>query len=400
MNCLRFSLIFVLCAGVVSVVPFQSAQAGFDWVAPAPSVPDPISDAMATSRVEEVAPVERVEIPVNDVSPVISIPPDVSAPVDIAPVPANEPASIARPSVSSSKRAVYPPVDNLAALPLKGNRAAPTDYVAPSHRTVSESVTVHQQPVAVSQPTVGTVTEQPVKMSVIEPVVSPTDRDPVDLAILSGFGNSIPLSLAIEQIVPSSFTVKYNDQPDPDTVVSWAGERPWNKVLEDMLYAHGYRVMVGQKTVTIFRAGNAPSVTTQNLSTPVAALQKMTSAAPVEGVVVPAPSMADLTSPSIPSGYQAQRVDIFSARAGERARDVLSRWSDQAVVQLYWEAGDNFILNEPVAYNATFARAVEQVLGQFRGLPARPVAELHPNAPAGPVVLNIRAAGEDTLVVR
>lgn len=404
----------------LTLVPVCAAQAGFDWVPPVGGTAS--SSPAPEMQVEPVAPV--MAEPIEPATPLVVT---TSEPQDIAVVPhgpTEEPAatqnstpassypprerqpahSVQKSSEFQKTRAVYPPRGNLAAAPLNGSRnagnvnvpsrQAPTDPVVsttPETEPVAPSVEVVQKPATVPAP----------KQTWAEPLQTARTYD---LPRLDGFGESIPFSVAISQVVPPDFAVTYEDQPDPDTLVSWAGGRPWDRVLEDMLYAHGYRVMVGHKTVSIFKAGRAPSVTTKNLGPGHAAWERPI-AEPVmrpegPGVAVPAPVMNDVAALDEPKGYQAQRVDIFSARAGEPAHEVLERWSKQANVTLYWEADDRFTLPAPVAFNATFARAVEQVLGTFRGEAGRPIAELHPNVGAGPVVLSVKAASDQSLVVK
>lgn len=404
----------------LALVPVVGAQAGFDWVPPVGGT-TVSSEPAPDMKVEPVSPVMREPIEPTVAASMTSAPQDIAvvpeAPTDesvdapAAPAPsypAREKQSRApahQTAEATKTRAVYPPRGNLAAAPLKGNHVAGNVPVPTRQAPADPVVTVKSdaptpRPVEDDTPTLALAPQQK-SMAPLE-----TART-YDLPRLDGFGESIPFSVAIAQIVPSDFTVTYEDQPDPDTLVSWAGGRPWDRVLEDMLYAHGYRVMVGHQTVSIFKAGRAPSVTTKNLAPGHAAWERpivepmMRPEGPgAVGVAVPAPTMNDVTASSEPKGYQAGRVDIFSARAGESARAVLERWATQAQVTLYWDADDRFVLREPVAFNATFARAVEQVLGVFRGQPGRPIAELHPNAPMGPVVLNVRAASDQSLTVK
>lgn len=373
----------LIAAGLVSCSVLMAAApawAGFDFVpssrpeAPA-SLDMPVAERPAPVESEAMAPLAA-----GDVVVVPDVPAD-QAPVVITPEQPNvsEPAPAAAAPITN-KRPVYPPPGNRAAVPLRGS----TDIAATSApvRSVQTVKTADE-----SEPTPPVAQAAPM-------VPTATDTSMPRLAVIEGFGNNIPLSLAMEQIIPADFAVTYQDQPDPDMNVSWSGGRAWNKALEDAIYAHGYRVMVAGKTVTIFKAGRGPG-TSQPTLTPAESAPVATP----EGVVVPAPAMAAPVA-AAPSGYQPQNVAIFSGRAGENARDVLARWADQVGIQLVWEAGDQFVLADATAYNATFARATEQLLGQFRGQPARPIAELHPNAPTGPVVLNVKPASESTLVVR
>lgn len=66
-----------------------------------------------------------------------------------------------------------------------------------------------------------------------------------------GFGNDLPLALALSQVIPPEFAHSFALGVDPGTTVSWQGGKPWNLVLEDMLRPQGLTATVKQNTVTI-----------------------------------------------------------------------------------------------------------------------------------------------------
>ena len=66
-----------------------------------------------------------------------------------------------------------------------------------------------------------------------------------------GFGNAVPLSFAVRQIVPPVVKVRYGAGIDPDAVVSWKGDRPWNQVLAAAIHPLQLRIVTGTDTVLI-----------------------------------------------------------------------------------------------------------------------------------------------------
>ena len=68
-----------------------------------------------------------------------------------------------------------------------------------------------------------------------------------------GFGNAVPLSFAVRQIVPPAVKVRYGPGIDPDAVVSWKGDRPWNQVLAIAVQPLRLRIVTGSDTVLITR---------------------------------------------------------------------------------------------------------------------------------------------------
>jgi len=83
---------------------------------------------------------------------------------------------------------------------------------------------------------------------------------PIDLAptqsgvpIASGFGQHVPLSFAVRQIVPPNLHVIYANGIDSGAMVDWTGGQAWNAVLNRAVAPLGLRVQVSLATVTISR---------------------------------------------------------------------------------------------------------------------------------------------------
>jgi hypothetical protein len=71
--------------------------------------------------------------------------------------------------------------------------------------------------------------------------------------VAHGFGDHVPLSFAVRQIVPAKLHVAYANQVDSAAAVSWEGGQPWNVVLVHAVQPLGYRVWVSATTVHIYR---------------------------------------------------------------------------------------------------------------------------------------------------
>jgi hypothetical protein len=76
---------------------------------------------------------------------------------------------------------------------------------------------------------------------------------PAELA-LSGFGDQVPLSFAVRQIVPPHFQVAYADAVQQDAPVDWKGGEPWRATLADAVRPLGLIVTVSGPKVTIAAA--------------------------------------------------------------------------------------------------------------------------------------------------
>ena len=61
---------------------------------------------------------------------------------------------------------------------------------------------------------------------------------------LSGFGDQVPLTFAVRQIVPANFQVAYADTVKKDAPVNWKGGEPWRATLADAVRPLGLVVTV------------------------------------------------------------------------------------------------------------------------------------------------------------
>jgi hypothetical protein len=368
-----------------------SVQAGFDWVPPAELSSAP-SDNYRNSDVlpfpDDASSVPVLKSAPEDQKGYESHP--VSAPqIEWGPSDQQDAVSAA-PSIKnggSETRAVpgaYPPPLAQPASPLVGTKAVDPAFVASgvSRRTSSPGSPYVRMDQGQK------VAEKTIEYGQIE----------AELSIVQGFGDQIPFSFAMNQIVPADFTVHYLDQPDPDTIVSWAGGRAWNKVLEDMLYAHGFRVRIQDKNVVIFKVGRTdirlPSGLDQT-TPPSTSLNSSMSEAIVPGAVRVAPS-----STPYAERYNSERQNIYAARMSETVKGTLQKWASQSRVTLVYMGDSSLVLPSPLSYNATFTDAVEQLLivcSQVPGYP-RLVAELQTEN--GVPVLVVQPAREPTMVVK
>ena len=66
-----------------------------------------------------------------------------------------------------------------------------------------------------------------------------------------GFGDRIPLSFAVRQIVPPAVKVTYGSGADPNALVDWKGGQAWNRVLLDAVKPLGLRLVTTHMAVEI-----------------------------------------------------------------------------------------------------------------------------------------------------
>lgn len=83
-------------------------------------------------------------------------------------------------------------------------------------------------------------------------------------------------------------------------------------------------------------------------------------------------------------------VRFWQAEKGDSLKNVLATWSDSAGVALYWVAPEDYTLPEAVRLHGNYTDAVTRVLSSYSdATDARPQGRLHPNLPTGPSVLII-----------
>jgi hypothetical protein len=69
--------------------------------------------------------------------------------------------------------------------------------------------------------------------------------------IAQGFGDHVPLSFAVRQIVPRAVRVTYGPGADPDALVDWKGGEGWNRVLFRAVHPLGLRLVMTYMAVQI-----------------------------------------------------------------------------------------------------------------------------------------------------
>ena len=69
--------------------------------------------------------------------------------------------------------------------------------------------------------------------------------------LAQGFGDQVPLSFAVRQIVPRAVRVTYGPGADPDALVDWKGGQGWNRVLFRAVHPLGLRLVMTHMAVQI-----------------------------------------------------------------------------------------------------------------------------------------------------
>jgi hypothetical protein len=74
---------------------------------------------------------------------------------------------------------------------------------------------------------------------------------PPRLKTAYGFGDQVPLSFAVRQIVPSTIHVTYGRGADPNALVDWKGGQAWNRTLLNAVKPLRLRLVITGTAVEI-----------------------------------------------------------------------------------------------------------------------------------------------------
>lgn len=200
--------------------------------------------------------------------------------------------------------------------------------------------------------------------------------------LVDGFGRDIPLSFAVEQIVPPRYSVSFGPGVDVERRVSWKGGANWSTVLDDMLGEHGLSSDVSgteKLRITANPSARAPMSSGLNLADykkpslgprpgsyaddlrgPRSGLM-IAGMEPEEKVLDVAPYVApksiaatDISPNSVVIGVEKDEVEqvgeVWLVYANTTLEDTLMDWADRAGWTVLWNSEYSY----PIQANAQF----------------------------------------------
>lgn len=126
------------------------------------------------------------------------------------------------------------------------------------------------QPVAILPEDVAqTISDVPLpeEAPVVEEAVVETPEEEIYWAkketfdVVEGFGNDIPLALALRQVVPARYAFNFEKGVNAGQKISWQGGKPWNEVLSAALEPIGVEFEIKRSTLIALKVGDTPVVT-------------------------------------------------------------------------------------------------------------------------------------------
>lgn len=252
------TLLLTTALSFIAAPGIEKAYAAFEWTPPvreeAPSQPAPQQEEPAPSGL---------------------MTPEIATPAPAEPVPAPAPVTAAEPSVS------VPPTNAVDIFAEPGAAVPPPAAVpaqtlippAPQQDIKTEVVTSKEVPAPVPQPVVNA---QPAPAATPTPVlVTPpvTTLQPVKDSndVLQGFGNDLPLIMAVRQIVPANVSYAFGDGVDLSHNVSWSGGDTWQNTLRKITDELHYELIVDGNNLRIMARDKAAAQPVLTAPTPAVA---------------------------------------------------------------------------------------------------------------------------------
>lgn len=392
------------------VAPFSVAKAGFEFIPPSGSARAPQAPtAMDSSVGMTPAPASSV------VSEALSSAAAQTAPQSILPTDNGMGMSAPAP--------MMPP-----AAPSRGPVINMNPLGSASMAQSSDGMQVGKLEQAMMQPATGTASVAPVQAAPISdgraglggmplpPAMPPAMTAPSGTYTEAvGFGKDLPLALAVSQIVPPDYTFSFDGQINPGDPVSWEGGRPWDVVLNDTLSGMNASARIDEAKKEVIIAKGAAAPIPAAYTPPAPMMPRPPTAAPAPVSMMTPPPVATVRDvqpvaavPAISSGMSADQspqvhltglnksnvldakaVRLWEAQRGTSLRSILTEWSLQSGVELFWSSDFDFPVESTIRIKGTFEDAVQTLLNGLRDAQPRPIGRLHPNLPEGPSVLVI-----------
>lgn len=224
-------------------------------------------------------------------------------------------------------------------------------------------------------------------------------------AVVEGFADDIPLSVALRQIIPPSYVYSTGSGINLSQNVSWRGDKPWPEALQTMLAAYGMEGKIDGNIVRINMKGTeSPQMMVE---APPAAVPPTPVAEILPPEPAPAPvSLLDPLPPASPVAASAslmpstpidapQGDDMWRADKGRSLREVLQEWSARSGAELVWSAEYDFPLKASVEVRGSYEDAVRQLIGAFESAQPQPIGRLHDNPAAGQKLLVVETRGNN-----
>lgn len=209
------------------------------------------------------------------------------------------------------------------------------------------------------------------------------------LAGVDGFGDDVPMSLAVKQIVPDGMRITFGNGVDVNRTVSWnGGGGEWKTVLEGLARQNGLVTTYVGDEVRLTVQG-APSQVSA-MPAPAGGKSAGITIEPYRGGGSAAPAAPEAGWEEYKAPAPAPMAAAWQAPAGESLRTILSDWATRGGWSLAWETGFEYRINNPIAFQGNFVDAAGALVRSLRDVRPAVSAEFY----SVNKVLVVRSVGE------
>lgn len=225
-----------------------------------------------------------------------------------------------------------------------------------------------------------------------------------------GFGNDMPLALAVQQIVPQGYAYSFAQSVNAGQRVSWSGGKAWDLVLKETLEPIGMDIRIEGKSVMVVQdmdhmSKNNTQINVQSIepaagteaeiepqTSPAAAFTQTPEALQTRSKISDPGETAsiqpDLSAIEMPeaNGVQIEvdatetesvavqntNAQIWSAKKGDSLKTVLHDWAKQSNTQIIWEASYDYRLDQDIAFQGSLEEAYNELLSSYGESESKP----------------------------
>ncbi|QQR68543.1 MAG: TcpQ domain-containing protein [Alphaproteobacteria bacterium] len=216
--------------------------------------------------------------------------------------------------------------------------------------------------------------------------------------VVEGFGDRVPVSVALRQILPAGYAFSIAPTADPATPITWRGGRPWMDVLQDALAPAGLIARIDSNATSPNVVVDRP-IAAANVVPPVAAAP--TSLAPMSSasvslapMAVAAPVQMVAAEPAVVQKIPAVETPMnWGVTRGDTLRKTLDLWCQQANVELSWQADYDYPVKASAGFTGTFEDAVSKLISGFEDAQPVPYGRFYRDPGSGHAVLVVQTRG-------
>lgn len=158
--------------------------------------------------------------------------------------------------------------------------------------------------------------------------------------VVNGFCNSCPLEVAVDQIVPSTFTVLWSSTLDRKQPVSWTGPQTWGTAL--------HKLAIDNDLYVIIRPQDATGRNSIEISG------------------APRNRGAFIAEQPRNASMFGESTTTYTLRAGKNLPENLNEWAARNNMRIAWELDRRPIVDFNADFDGSLIDAIEQVLGAYR----------------------------------